>query len=90
MRSRYIAYALGLERYLLDTWHPDTRPGRLELDRTPHTRWIGLEVCAAGDDTVEFVARCRIGGRAQRLHEISEFRREGGRWYYVTGRFPAD
>jgi uncharacterized protein YchJ len=35
--------------------------------------------------TVEFVARCRVGGRAQRLHEISRFVREDGRWYYVDG-----
>jgi SEC-C motif-containing protein len=35
---------------------------------------------------VEFVARYRIGGRGQRLHEISRFRREGKRWYYVDGQ----
>lgn len=28
MRSRYSAYVLGDEPYLLATWHPDTRPGR--------------------------------------------------------------
>ena len=25
------------------------------------------------------------GGRAQRLHEISRFLKEDGRWYYVDG-----
>jgi len=35
--------------------------------------------------TVEFVARSKLGGRAQRLHEVSRFVREGGRWYYVDG-----
>jgi SEC-C motif-containing protein len=41
-----------------------------------------------GEDraTVEFVARYKIGGRAHRLHEISRFVREDGRWYYVDGR----
>lgn len=42
--------------------------------------------------TVEFVARFRINGRAQRLHEISRFVCEqeaaGPRWYYVDGSFP--
>ncbi|MBS0554808.1 MAG: hypothetical protein JSS47_20145, partial [Proteobacteria bacterium] len=33
----------------------------------------------------EFVARFRVGGRAQRLHETSRFVREDGRWYYVDG-----
>ncbi|WP_373989684.1 YchJ family protein [Duganella sp. BuS-21] len=43
-------------------------------------------------DTVEFVARFKINGRAQRLHEISVFVREpaegGPRWFYVDGSFP--
>ncbi len=43
-------------------------------------------------DTVEFVARFKIHGRAQRLHEISHFVREPGegglRWFYVDGSFP--
>ena len=30
MRSRYSAYVLKLEDYLLATWHPDTRPRQLE------------------------------------------------------------
>ncbi|MFT5643020.1 MAG: SEC-C motif-containing protein [Janthinobacterium sp.] len=38
--------------------------------------------------SVEFVARYKIAGRAHRLHEISTFVREGGRWYYVGGSFP--
>jgi uncharacterized protein YchJ len=35
MRSRYSAYALGLEEYLLATWHPSTRPEKLDLASTP-------------------------------------------------------
>ena len=89
MRSRYSAYVLGLEDYLLATWHASTRPAALNLgDGTP-PKWLGLEVKAhtAGDDgaTVEFVARCRVGGRAQRMHELSRFLREDGRWFYVDG-----
>lgn len=87
MRSRYSAYVLGLEDYLLATWHPSTRPATLDLGSGPQPKWLGLEVKArttAGDAaTVEFVARCRIGGRAQRLHEVSRFAREEGRWYYL-------
>ena len=32
MRSRYTAYVVGDRSYLLATWHPSTRPTRLELD----------------------------------------------------------
>ena len=35
--------------------------------------------------TVEFVARSKLAGRAHRLHEISRFVREDGRWLYVDG-----
>ncbi|MDE2368453.1 MAG: hypothetical protein KGN16_05720 [Burkholderiales bacterium] len=89
MRSRYSAYALGLEDYLLDTWHASTRPAApLALD--PALRWLGLELRRevaqdADRATVEFVARCKLGGRASRLHETSRFVREGGRWFYVDG-----
>jgi SEC-C motif domain protein len=41
--------------------------------------------------TVEFVARFKIGGgRAERLHEISRFVREEGRWFYVDGKILGD
>jgi SEC-C motif-containing protein len=87
MRSRYSAYVLGLIDYLLTTWHPSTSPGELELSPV---KWLGLEVrhaMASGDaGVVEFVARCRDGGRAQRLHETSRFVREDGRWYYIDGQ----
>lgn len=89
MRSRYTAYVLGRGDYLLATWHPDTRPSQLDLERG--VKWLGLEVRDHQplDDThaeVEFVARYRVGGRAVRLHERSRFTREAdGRWYYVAG-----
>jgi SEC-C motif domain protein len=87
MRSRYCAYALGLTDYLLETWHPSTRPPALEPDDTAH-RWLRLDVRrhAVHDDThasVEFVAVGKQGGRAHRLHEVSRFVREGGCWYYL-------
>ncbi|MBL8487112.1 MAG: zinc chelation protein SecC [Rhodocyclaceae bacterium] len=89
MRSRYVAYAMGLDAYILDTWHPSTRPVRIEHGPASRPKWIGLAIVrarASGDEgEVEFVARCRIGGRADKLHETSRFRREGERWYYLGG-----
>ncbi|MBL8383056.1 MAG: SEC-C domain-containing protein [Burkholderiales bacterium] len=89
MRSRYSAYVLGQADYLAATWHPTTRPGAI-TPGDPAPRWLGLEVRrvttgGADDGTVEFVARYRVGGRGHRLHEISRFVREDGRWYYVDG-----
>ncbi|MDE2255871.1 MAG: hypothetical protein KGL42_16610 [Betaproteobacteria bacterium] len=90
MRSRYLAYALGREPYLLATWHASTRPATLALETEPQPRWIGLSIkrCETQDEdhaVVEFVARYKIGGRAYRLHEISRFVHEQGRWFYISG-----
>jgi SEC-C motif domain protein len=92
MRSRYSANVRNLTEYLLDTWHASTRPSVLE-PRPPGLRWLGLElrehrVQDADHATVEFVARSKTGGRATRLHEISRFVREQGRWYYLDGGGP--
>jgi SEC-C motif-containing protein len=91
MRSRYSAYVLRLEAYLLASWHDSTRPSALDL-ATDNTKWIGLEIRkykaeSADRATVEFVARYKIGGRAARLHEVSRFVREGGKWFYLDGEF---
>ncbi|MCK8436226.1 hypothetical protein G3I77_25370 [Streptomyces sp. D2-8] len=90
MRSRYCAFVKGDAGYLLRTWHPRTRPARLELD--PGMRWTGLEILGASDGsafhstgTVEFRASYRGGS----LHERSRFERVDGAWVYVDGEFPA-
>ncbi|MFM2058863.1 MAG: hypothetical protein RLY71_3248 [Pseudomonadota bacterium] len=89
MRSRYSAFVLDQLDYLLATWHPSTRPADLAPNE-PGLRWLGLEVrrqkrLDADHAEVEFVARSKLGGRAQRLHETSRFVREAGRWFYVDG-----
>jgi SEC-C motif-containing protein len=87
MRSRYAAHALGLHDYLIDTWHERTRPSSV-APPPAGLAWIGLEVRRAqahADDraTVEFVARSKIAGRAERMHVTSRFERVAGRWLYV-------
>ena len=90
MRSRYTAYTQLREDYLLATWHTSIRPASLDLAADAATKWIGLEVKRyEQQDTdhaiVEFVARYKVNGRAHRLHEVSRFVREDGRWFYVDG-----
>jgi SEC-C motif domain protein len=120
MRSRYSAYVLRLRDYLIDTWHPSTRPSDL-LRFDANDKWLGLEIREVSsarvaevarksnesqesresnesqeqivsDAFVEFVARSKPagGGAAQRLHERSRFVHEEGRWWYVSGIFPAE
>jgi SEC-C motif-containing protein len=101
MRSRYSAYALVdqnpvLINYLLQSWHPDTRPQSLNLSGDDATKWLGLQIkrhqnIDAENAIVEFVARYKpadkLGGKAERLHETSRFKRIDGRWYYVDGDY---
>ena len=88
MRSRYSAFVRDDRDYLLQTWHPRTRPDALEAP-APGLRWLGLSVRQHRQDgdrgRVEFVARSKLGGRAHRLQENSRFVREDGRWYYLDG-----
>ncbi|MET8723045.1 MULTISPECIES: YchJ family protein [Streptomyces] len=88
MRSRYCAFVKGDAQYLLRTWHPRTRPERLDLD--PRMRWTGLEILDADGGsafhttgTVTFRASYRGGA----LHERSRFERVDGAWVYVDGDF---
>lgn len=93
MRSRYSAFVLKNESYLLSTWHPSTRPQEPLFNEDP-TQWIGLTVKhfnEASDKlsaTVEFIAIYKINGKAHRLHEISDFVYQDKQWLYVDGQFP--
>ncbi|WP_033441405.1 YchJ family protein [Saccharothrix sp. NRRL B-16314] len=89
MRSRFSAFALGHEDYLLATWHPSTRPASVDLD--PDQRWTHLEVLSRTGGTpfqttgtVEFRAHYRWQGQRDVLHENSRFVREDGAWLYLS------
>ena len=91
MRSRYCAYTLeGLGEYLLATWHPNTRPknSAKELDKVAQN-WRQLEILKADkkQPKVEFVAwyENADSSRWLGLHEVSQFKQEEGRWFYVDG-----
>ena len=94
MRARYSASVLHENAFILASWHPSTRPATLDTESDAQTRWLGLEVrhqAETGDTAaVEFVARFKIGGRAQCLHEVSRFVRQAGQWWYVDGSFPKE
>ena len=89
MRSRYCAFVLEREDYLLKSWHVSHRPANIDFD--PGVKWLGLEVRShtvqdATHAQVEFVARQKpVGGPAVRLHERSRFVLEAGHWLYVDG-----
>lgn len=87
MRSRYTAYLLSREDYLLATWHHSKRPPALNLAQSVN-KWVKLAVKryeseSADRAIVEFVAYYKVSGRMCRLHETSSFVRENDRWFYL-------
>ena len=93
MRSRYTAYSQNNETYLLNTWHASTRPTSLSLHQDAAIKWVELKILhteAGGENDaqgrVEFSARYKVNGKAQRMTENSEFLKQEGHWFYVKGQ----
>lgn len=89
MRSRFSAYTLDRQQYLLSSWHPTTRPDSIESD--PSIHWVRLKIVDAErrPDQVEFIATFKINGKAQKMHENSRFVFENGCWFYLEAVEPA-
>ncbi|MFN8390745.1 MAG: YchJ family protein [Bdellovibrionota bacterium] len=94
MRSRYSAYVKGEIEYLGQTLHPNERFGfdrKAAKDWAESSEWLGLEIKKArgseGDQqgVVEFIARFRQDGVEHAHHEISQFKKLNGRWFFVNG-----
>jgi SEC-C motif domain protein len=87
MRSRYSAFALDDDAYVLSSWHPKTRPAQIEPDS--RLRWVGLEIIESTgggmfdtEGVVEFRAHYRDHGKNGDMVERSRFVRHDGRWTY--------
>jgi SEC-C motif-containing protein len=89
MRSRFAAFRDADVEWLLQSWHPSTRPASIDLSGNP--QWRGLQIVDVVDGTddhtagvVEFRATYVAGpGDVRAQHERSRFVREDGRWYYL-------
>lgn len=87
MRSRYTAYALKNETYLLNSWHESTRPESLNL-KNDSTRWKKLKIISASDNKVNFVAYFTQDtlnkDKIYALTEQSNFVKDNN-WFYLNG-----
>jgi len=91
MRSRYTAFVVADGYYLFETTHVSKRKGNSRdayLKNARNTKWLKLEIVAAGFDTVEFKAfYLNEKFQTEILHEKSNFKLENGKWFYVDGVF---
>lgn len=95
MRSRYTAFVRGDIAHIRATYAPEHRAG--VGNDLPPVQWVGLTVhgtTRGGPDddtgTVDFAARFMRDGTARVHREVSNFRREEGRWVYVDGEVAPD
>lgn len=98
MRSRYSAFAKREVDYLRKSLHP-----RHRHDYDPAatrkwaetSEWIKLDILKSetgasdNEGTVEFVATYRQKGTTLTHHELGNFRRTDGVWYYTDGQLIA-
>jgi SEC-C motif-containing protein len=90
MRSRFTAFAMQNQAYILETWDLTKRPSRVDFQDA--IKWERLEVIEkkkGGDKDVkgivEFKAYYLLDSDKYVVNEISRFRKEQGRWYYLDG-----
>jgi SEC-C motif-containing protein len=96
MRSRYSAYPKGEIDYLERSLHPEHRHDYDPVaakDWADKAEWINLDILdvkGGGEDdeqgTVEFVATYRQKGNTLSHHEVGQFTRLNGIWYYADGK----
>ena len=96
MRARYSAFAQVEMPYLLETLHPGQRNDYDEDGATKWAKesdWTGLEIVKVTGDpatdnsgTVEFKASYRRNNEKQEHHELAEFRKTNGTWYFYDGK----
>lgn len=92
MRSRYTAYTMGDLDYIERTMK---EKALMRFNKTAAktslegTTWLHLTVIASTEEgdrgTVQFMATFKHHGQDGVLHEVSQFKRIDGKWYYTDG-----
>ena len=95
MRSRYSAFAHAEVDWLVDSVHPETRE---DHDRDSirvwavDSQWSSLEIVStheggSDDETgeVEFIANYKDKQGRHRHHELAQFKKHEGQWYFYDG-----
>lgn len=91
MRSRFAAFAMRNEAYLLATWDAAKRPATVDFSKNA-VDWSRLEIVSTqksgtgnSKGVVQFKAFYLQEGEEYVVNEISRFRKVRGRWCYLDG-----
>ena len=98
MRARFTAYTQVNMDFIEKTHDPSTiKKTNMKENRAwaEQTKWLDLNIVntekgGSGDDwgKVEFKANYENGGEKGTHHEVSEFNRKDGKWYFSKGLTP--
>ncbi len=95
MRSRYTAYAKHEIKWLKDSLEPSQRTDFDEKSVDNWSReseWLGIEIRETKTEEeknigwVEFIAKFKQGNITRNHHELGEFHKVGGAWFFFDGR----
>ncbi len=99
MRARYTAYTQVNMDFIEKTHDPATKKKTNMAENrawAEQTQWQGLEIIGVekGDSEddwgkVEFKAHFATKGEAGTHHEVSEFNKKNGRWFFTEGKSPS-
>jgi len=89
MRSRYVAYALNMEAYLLNTWADVSRPAHIDVENG--LSWQSLKILKTkkglkkdSKGWVKFTAVYQVGFEQNEMTENSKFIRNNAlHWVYL-------
>ena len=100
MRARYSAFANGVIDYIRNTYNPEDRENFDEKsvsDWSQNSKWNGLEIInldgglsTDNEGIVEFKARYEARGIQNIHHEIAQFKKIDGKWYFMDGQIIRD
>ena len=95
MRSRYTAYVKQEIGWLKESLEPTQRSDFDEASVTAWSKdseWLGIEIKQTKTEDeknigwVEFIARFKQGNITRNHHELGEFHKVGGAWFFYDGR----
>ena len=89
MRSRFTAFKLRAQQYLIDTQRSKNKLCLKDFDNT--IKWLGLKILSPKDEKgsyVEFVAFYKPinSDKIEQLHEHSYFEKLNNQWAYISGK----